>query len=107
MAWNIASKEIADDKTKLQALALINDCNKYKMDLTTNGSLVMDSVKIVQNQLDYLNKTEKKILQQDIKDKNTSSDSDEVLEEEEKDIIEQYQNQQQQQEEQNTTNGIF
>src|SRR5918992_5655958 len=28
------------NKTVLQALALINDCNKYKMDLTTNGVVI-------------------------------------------------------------------
>jgi hypothetical protein len=28
---------MTDSKTVLQALGLINDCNKYKMDLTTNG----------------------------------------------------------------------
>ena len=31
---------MADNKTVLQALALINDCNKYKMDLTTNGVII-------------------------------------------------------------------
>ena len=31
---------ITDNKTVLQALALINDCNKYKMDLTTNGVVI-------------------------------------------------------------------
>jgi LPS O-antigen subunit length determinant protein (WzzB/FepE family) len=31
MAWPIVSKDI-DNKTKLDALRLINDCNKYKMD---------------------------------------------------------------------------
>jgi orotate phosphoribosyltransferase-like protein len=55
MAWSIVSKS-PDDKTKLQALTLISDCNKYKMDLTTNGSLIMDSVKIVEDRLNHLNK---------------------------------------------------
>lgn len=31
---------MTDNKTVLQALALINDCNKYKMDLTTNGVVI-------------------------------------------------------------------
>jgi IS30 family transposase len=34
MAWSIVSKDI-DNRTKLDALRLINDCNKYKMDLCT------------------------------------------------------------------------
>ena len=37
-----------DNKTVLQALALINDCNKYKMDLTTNGVVITDAIKFVQ-----------------------------------------------------------
>jgi hypothetical protein len=39
---------MADDKTRLQALALINDCYKYKMDLTTNGVVITDAIKFVQ-----------------------------------------------------------
>ena len=31
-----------DDKTRLQALALINDCYKYIRDLTTNGIVITD-----------------------------------------------------------------
>ena len=36
------------NKTVLQALALSNDCNKYKMDLTTNGVVITDAIKFVQ-----------------------------------------------------------
>jgi hypothetical protein len=39
---------ITDNKTVLQALALINDCNKYKMDLTTNGVVITDAIKFVE-----------------------------------------------------------
>jgi hypothetical protein len=35
------------NKTVLQALALINDCNKYKMDLTTNGVVITDAIRFV------------------------------------------------------------
>jgi hypothetical protein len=37
-----------DDRTRLRALSLINDCNKYKMDLTTNGVVITDAIKFVQ-----------------------------------------------------------
>jgi hypothetical protein len=37
---------VLDNKTVLQALALINDCNKYKMDLTTNGVVITDAIKL-------------------------------------------------------------
>jgi hypothetical protein len=39
---------MTDNKIVLQGLALINDCNKYKMDLTTNGVVITDAVKFVQ-----------------------------------------------------------
>jgi hypothetical protein len=32
-----------DDKTKLQATAIINDSYKYVMDLVTNGSVITDA----------------------------------------------------------------
>ncbi|CAN5122207.1 hypothetical protein BH18THE2_BH18THE2_42050 [soil metagenome] len=43
-----------DSKTILQALALINDCNKYKMDLTTNGVVITDAIKFVQTNKEKL-----------------------------------------------------
>jgi hypothetical protein len=35
---------IEDSKTRLQALALANDCYKYKMDLVTNGVVITDAI---------------------------------------------------------------
>ena len=67
MCWSIVSKT-EDEKTKLQALSLINDCNKYKIDLSTNGVVVTDAIKYVNGKMDHLNNQEKKLLQ-DIKDK--------------------------------------
>jgi hypothetical protein len=43
-----------DDRTRLQALSLINDCNKYKMDLTTNGVVITDAIKFVQTNKEKL-----------------------------------------------------
>ena len=60
ICWDIVNKSrnvdnnsgqtvtMTDNKTVLQALALINDCNKYKMDLTTNGVVITDAIKFVQ-----------------------------------------------------------
>ena len=45
---------IIDNKTVLQALTLINDCNKYKMDLTTNGVVITDAIKFVQTNKEKL-----------------------------------------------------
>ena len=39
--------QTTDDKTRLQALSLINDCYKYIMDLTTNGVVITDAIKFV------------------------------------------------------------
>ena len=48
---------MTDNKTVLQALALINDCNKYKMDLTTNGVVITDAIKFVQTNKEKLMST--------------------------------------------------
>jgi hypothetical protein len=45
---------MTDNKTVLQALALINDCNKYKMELTTNGVVITDAIKFVQTNKERL-----------------------------------------------------
>jgi hypothetical protein len=51
---------MTDNKTVLQALALINDCNKYKMDLTTNGVVITDAIKFVQINKEKLSMSSKK-----------------------------------------------
>jgi hypothetical protein len=45
---------VTDNKIVLQALALINDCNQYKMDLTTNGVVITDAIKFVQTNKEKL-----------------------------------------------------
>jgi len=48
-SWQIANSNSStvDDKTKLQALSLANECYKYKMDLVTNGNVITDAIKFV------------------------------------------------------------
>jgi hypothetical protein len=41
-AWSIVNKD-RDNRTKLQALNLINDRNKYKMDLATGGAICSEA----------------------------------------------------------------
>ena len=60
---------ITDNKTVLQALPLINDCNKYIMDLTTNGVVITDAIKFVQ--------TNKEKLTMSTKEENGSEESKE------------------------------
>ena len=50
---------MTDNKTVLQALALINDCNKYKMELTTNGVVITDAIKFVQTNKEKLKSVKK------------------------------------------------
>jgi len=54
---NSQTVTMTDNKTVLQALALINDCNKYKMDLTTNGVVITDATKFVQTNKEKLTAT--------------------------------------------------
>ena len=50
---------MVDNKTTLQAIALINDCNKYKMDLTTNGVVITDAIKFIQTNKEKLTMSSK------------------------------------------------
>ena len=54
IACDITEKSI-DDKTRLQALSLLNECYNYKMDLTTNGVVITDAIKFVQTNKEKLN----------------------------------------------------
>ena len=49
----------SDNKTRLQALALINDCYKSKMDLTTNGVVITDAIKFVLSNKEKLTMSKK------------------------------------------------
>lgn len=53
MTSNIANT-VSDPRTKLQALSLMNDCYKYKMDLTTGGVIVTDAIRFVQTNKEKL-----------------------------------------------------
>jgi hypothetical protein len=66
LSWGIADKSknynndnsqtatMTDDKTRIQALDLANDCYKYIMDLTTNGVVITDAIKFVQTNKEKL-----------------------------------------------------
>jgi DeoR/GlpR family transcriptional regulator of sugar metabolism len=70
MAWNIAvmdntnTNNHSNQAIKLQALSLINDCYKYQMDLTTNGSIITDAMKRItqlQDNVNIINKCDKSL----------------------------------------------
>jgi hypothetical protein len=54
MCWNIVDKT-EDDKTKLQALALIKDYRKYKDELAAGQSSVVDAIKYINQKTEQLN----------------------------------------------------
>jgi co-chaperonin GroES (HSP10) len=88
---------MTDNKTVLQALALINDCNKYKMDLTTNGVVITDAIKFVQTNKGKLTTITNK-------EGNGNKDSKE-LDIDEDDQVED--KQEEETEEEETTNQVF
>jgi predicted transcriptional regulator len=89
---------MTDNKTVLQALALINDCNKYKMDLTTNGVIITDAIKFVQTNKEKLTTMSKK-------EDNDNNDSEEPDYDEDQDQLEE--EQEKESGEQETTNKVF
>ena len=54
IAWYMANKLPQDNRLKLQALSLANDCYKYKMDLLTNASVLSDAIKFVEGSKEKL-----------------------------------------------------
>jgi hypothetical protein len=92
---------MTDNKTVLQALALINDCNKYKMDLTTNGVVITDAIKFVQA-------NKEKILTMSSKKENSSKVSEEPDYDEDKDQLEEKQEEETGElNKEETTNQVF
>ncbi len=97
---------ITDNETVLQALALINACNKYKMDLTTNGVVITDAIKFVQTNKEKLmsaNEDEK-----ESREPNYYEDNEQLKENEGKDQLEkQGEGKEELGEEKKTTNQVF
>ena len=95
---NINTITMGDDRIRLQALSLINDCYKYIMDLTTNGVVITDAIKFVQTNKEKLTMSTK---EEDKDSKETEEpdydeDNDQLQEKQETKIGEQ-----------ETTNRVF
>jgi hypothetical protein len=78
---NSQTTTMVDNKTVLQALALINDCNKYKMDLTTNGVVITDAIKFVQTNKEKLTMSKEENDGKESKAPNYDEDKDQLEEE--------------------------
>jgi hypothetical protein len=94
---NINTITPGDDRTRLQALSLINDCYKCIMDLTTNGVVITDAIKFVQ--------TNKEKLTMSAKEDNNDKESKEPDYDEDKDQLEE--KQEEETGEKATTNTTF
>jgi predicted transcriptional regulator len=90
---------MTDNKIVLQALALINDCNKYKMDLTTNGVVITDAIKFV--------RTNKEKLAMSSKEDNDSKESEEPDYDEDKEQLEEKQEEETGEIDKEITNQVF
>jgi transposase len=95
-----------DDRTRLQALSLINDCYKYIMDLTTNGVVITDAIKFVQTNKEKLTTMSNK------NEDNGNKESEEPDYDEDQDKLEEEQEKEtgelgEQKQEPTTTNQVF
>ncbi|HEY9388132.1 MAG TPA: helix-turn-helix domain-containing protein [Nitrososphaeraceae archaeon] len=92
IGWDIVNNDSTNNNIRLQALSLINDCNKYKMDLTTNGIVITDAIKFVQqNSKEKLKSPEKKEKynnNKESKEPNYNEDKEQQEEDQEKGIRE-------------------
>jgi hypothetical protein len=101
MTWSIVNKSIGiDDKIRLQALSLINDCNKYKMELTTNGVVITDAIKFVQT-------NKEKLTTATSTKEDSGKESEEPDYDEDKDQLEEEQEEETGELNQETTNNVF
>ena len=69
-----------DDRTRLQALSLINDCYKYIMELTTNGVVITDAIKFVQTNQEKLTNMSKKEDHKESEEPDCGEDKDQLEE---------------------------
>ena len=97
---NVQTITMSDNKTALQALALINNCYEYIMDLTTNGVVITDTIKFVQ-----INK--EKLTAMSSKEDNGSKESKEPDYDDYKDQLEEEQEEEAGEIDKETTNQVF
>jgi Ran GTPase-activating protein (RanGAP) involved in mRNA processing and transport len=91
-----------DERTRLQALSLINDCYKYIMDLTTNGIVITDAIKFVQT-----NKEKLTAMSTNEKGNGKESKEPDYDEDEDENQLEERQEEETGEVEEETTNRVF
>lgn len=65
-SWEIADKETTDDKTKLQSLALVNECYKLIMELSSDGTVIERAMNFVKQNQPAPTKEDKDIEEEEI-----------------------------------------
>ena len=53
------ANSVTDPRVKLQARAIVNDCYKFILDMSTNAGIVSDALKYVTQQKEQLNSLQK------------------------------------------------
>ena len=74
---------MVDNKTTLQVIAWINDRNKYKMDLTTNGVVITDAIKFIQTNKEKLTMSRVRKDDKESKEPDYDEDKDQIEEKKE------------------------
>lgn len=62
--WYIAHKPDIDDRTKLEAMKIADDCYNHIMNLVTNGSVITDAMKRItelQNNVNIINRCDESL----------------------------------------------
>jgi uncharacterized membrane protein YukC len=107
MCWSIAGRT-NDEKVRLQALALINQCNTHKMDMVTNGAIITGALTYVNGKTRELGSAaEKKPLQNGEGEESKESEEPDYGEEEELEEEQEKDTGELEEEEEKTTNDVF
>ena len=81
MAWDMSIGE-ADTKTKLMSLALVNDCYKLIMELSSDASIIKEAMAFVRRHNNKPSKQEEEEVIESIQNQGESEDVNEEREEE-------------------------
>ena len=82
MAWDMSIEE-HDTKTKLMSLALVNDCYKLIMELSSDGIVIKEAMAFVRRHNNKPSKEEKDQVIEEIQNQGESEEEQAITEEEE------------------------
>jgi hypothetical protein len=82
LTWEIAEKS-TDDKTRLQAFAQLNEGYKFKIELTTNGVVITDAIKLIEVNKEKLMSTKEVVKGKESREPDSGEDKEQLGEEQE------------------------